>query len=149
MIFNPYHVVSFSIILFFSLILSIQDIKTLSANIFLQCFSIFCALASHLVFNRNGIWIYILSSIFSGAFYFVIRKITRNKLGPADVWFGFFQGIFLIPQMIAVCFVAESLTALCIVLIHRKTSFKPFPFIPFMSFGLIISYILQIIFFPA
>lgn len=149
MIFNLYHVVSFSIILFFSLILSIQDIKTLSANIFLQCFSIFCALTCHLVFNRNGIWIYILSSIFSGAFYFVIRKITRNKLGPADVRFGFFQGFFLIPQMLAVCFAAESLAALCIVLIYRKTSFKTFPFIPFMSFGLIISYILQIIFFPA
>ena len=149
MIFNLYHVVSFSIILFFSLILSIQDIKTLSANIFLQWVSIFCALIYHLIFNRTGMWIYILSSMITGTFYFAVRKITRNKLGPADVRFGFFQGFFLIPQMLAVCFAAESLAALCIVLIHRKTSFKTFPFIPFMSFGLIISYILHIIFFHA
>ena len=143
MIFNLYHVVSFSIILFFSLILSIQDIKTLSASVFLQWISIFCALICHLIFNRTGMWIYILSSMITGTFYFAVRKITRNKLGPADVWFGFFQGLFLIPKMLPFCLGIECFAALCVII--KKIGRQTFPFIPVMSIGLIFSFIAQFI----
>lgn len=147
MIFSLYNICSFCVVFFFSLILTIEDIKTLSANIYLQWISVFFALTCHLIFNRTGMWIFILSSMITGSFYFAVRKITKNKLGPADVWFGFFQGLFLIPQMIAVCFAAEVI--LTLIIMNKKIGHKAFPFIPFMAFGLITAYIIQIIFFTA
>ncbi|MCR4948243.1 MAG: hypothetical protein K6A15_03710 [Treponema sp.] len=141
---TTYLIVSFFIILIFSIILSVQDIKRMSVDIYIQWVSIFVALACHLIFARETMWIYILSSMFCGAFYFAVRKITKDKLGPADVWFGFFQGLFLIPKMIPVCFGIECLTALCV--INKRFGKVKFPFIPFMATGLIAAFLIQVIF---
>ena len=139
-----YTITSFSIILLFSLVLSIQDIKKLSVSIYIQWVSIFAALICHMIFNREGMWIYILSSMICGTFYFAVRKITKNNLGPADVWFGFFQGLFLVPKMIPVCFGIEVIVTLCV--INKRFGKERFAFIPFMSAGLIAAYIIQLIY---
>ena len=136
-----YTIISFSIILIFSIILSVQDIKKMTVSIYIQWASIFTALACHMIFNREGMWVYILSSMICGAFYFAVRKITKDKLGPADVWFGFFQGLFLNLQMIPFCFIIEDVIAL--IVINKKFGKKPFPFIPFMSIGLVACFIIQ------
>ena len=136
-----YTIISFSIILIFSIILSVQDIKKMTVSIYIQWASIFTALACHMIFNREGMWIYILSSMICGAFYFAVKKITKDKLGPADVWFGFFQGLFLNLQMIPFCFIIEDVIAL--IVINKKFGKKPFPFIPFMSIGLVACFIIQ------
>ena len=128
------------IILLFSLVLSVQDIKHGEVSVYIQWVSIFCALLCHLIFARTEMWIYIISSMLMGAFYFTVRKITREKLGPADVWFGFFQGLFLRPQIIPVCFGIECIVTLCVM--NKKAGRKTFPFIPFMSLGLIITYVI-------
>ena len=130
------------IILVFSLILSIQDIKRMEVGIFIQWLSIFCALGCHLIFARTEMWIYVLSSMIMGTFYFAVRKITKEKLGPADVWFGFFQGLFLTPVLIPVCLGAEVVAVL--VVVNKRFGYQKFAFIPYMSFGLIVSYLLQI-----
>ncbi len=114
----------------------------MEVGIYLQWASIFSALICHIIFARSKIWIYIISSMIFGSLYYIVRKITKGKLGPADVWFGFFQGLFLLPRMLAVCFAIESLTAL--IIINKKPGKNPFPFIPFMSAGLIISYLIQL-----
>lgn len=139
-----YTITSFSIILLFSLVLSIQDIKKLSVSIYIQWVSIFASLICHMIFNREGMWIYILSSMICGTFYFAVRKITKNNLGPADVWFGFFQGLFLVPKMIPVCFGIEVIVTLCV--INKRFGKERFAFIPFMSAGLIAAYIIQLIY---
>ncbi len=136
-----YQLVSLAIILIFSLILSIQDIKQMSVGLYIQWASVFAALTCHLIFARSEMWIYILSSMLLGAFYFLVRIITKNKLGPADVWFGFFQGLFLLPKMIPLCLASEVILALC--LLNKKIGKKPFPFIPYMSFGLLVGFIVQ------
>ena len=136
-----YTIFSFSIILIFSIILSVQDIKKMTVSIYIQWASIFTALACHMIFNREGMWIYILSSMICGTFYFAVKKITKDKLGPADVWFGFFQGLFLNLQMIPFCFIIEDVIAL--IVINKKFGKKPFPFIPFMSIGLVACFIIQ------
>lgn len=135
-----YQIISFSIILTFSLILSIQDIKHMSVKIYLIWLSILCAIICHLIFSRETIWLNILSSIIMGLFYFIVRKITKGKLGMADVWFGFFQGIFLSPILIPICLGIESIAAL--IIINKRFKKQRFPFIPFMSFGLIASYLI-------
>ena len=136
-----YTIFSFSTILIFSIILSVQDIKKMTVSIYIQWASIFTALACHMIFNREGMWVYILSSMICGAFYFAVKKITKDKLGPADVWFGFFQGLFLNLQMIPFCFIIEDVIAL--IVINKKFGKKPFPFIPFMSIGLVACFIIQ------
>ena len=112
----------------------------MTVNIYIQWASVFAALACHMIFNREGMWLYILSSMICGVFYFAVRKITKNKLGTGDVWFGFFQGLFLLPKMIPVCFGIECITALLVM--NKKIGRKTFPFIPFMSLGLIITYVI-------
>ena len=136
-----YQIISFSIILLFSLILSVQDARRMEVKVYIQWLAIFCALVCHLIFARSEIWIYILSGILMGAFYFAVRKITKNKLGTADVWFGIFQGLFLTPFLIPVCLGAEVVAVLIIV--NKRFGHQRFAFIPYMSFGLIISYLLQ------
>ena len=139
-----YSIISFSIILLFSIILSLQDIKKMTVSIYIQCTSIFSALACHLIFNREGMWLYILSSMICGVFYFAVRKITKNKLGTGDVWFGFFQGLFLIPKMIPLCFGIEVIVTFCV--INKRFGKVKFPFIPFMAAGLIAAFLIQMIF---
>lgn len=140
---SPYQIFLFVIALAFSLILSVQDIKKMAVSIYIQWIAIFFALACHLIFAREGMWLYILSSMFCGAFYFAVRKITRGKLGLADVCFGFFQGLFLVPKLLPLCFGIECLAVLCI--INRKIGKEKFPFIPFMSAGLIAAFIIQVV----
>lgn len=131
MTFSLYQIICFFIIVIFSLILSVQDIKKMVVGIYIQWVSIFTALVCHLIFAREVMWIYILSSMICGVFYFAVRKITKEKLGPADVWFGFFQGLFLVPKMLPLCFGIECLVTLCV--INKRFGKEKFPFIPFMS----------------
>ena len=86
-------------------------------------------------------WIFIISSMILGTLYFLIRKITKEKLGSADVWFGFFQGLFLHPIMLWVCLAIE--TVLALIVENKKIGHKKFPFIPYMSAGLIATYLIQ------
>ena len=118
-----------------------QDIKILAVGIYIQWASIFCALICHLIFARHEMWIFIISSMILGTLYFLIRKITKDKLGSADVWFGFFQGLFLHPVMLWVCLAIETLLALIVE--NKKIGHKKFPFIPYMSAGLICTYFIQ------
>jgi len=141
-----YHLVNLAIILVFSIILSIQDIKHMSVSLYIQWTSIFAALICQLIFFRSGIWIYIVSSMILGALYFAVRKITKNKLGPADILFGIFQGLFLKPKMIPLCLAAEVILAFCLVVIlNKRMEKKPFPFIPYMSFGLLVGFVVEIV----
>ena len=136
-----YQIVSLAIILLFSIILSVQDIKRLEVGIYIQWASIFCALICHIIFAREQMWIFIISSMILGTIYFAIRKITKNRLGPADVWFGFFQGLFLYPIMIWVCLAIE--TVLALVIENKKIGHKQFAFIPYMATGLIGAVLIQ------
>ena len=136
-----YLIVQFAIILLFSLILAIQDIKRMTVGLYIELTAIFSALVCQLIFARQSMWIFILSSILAGAFYFLVRIITKGKLGIADVWFGFFQGLFLLPKFLPLCFGLECLAVLC--LVNKKIGKKAFPFIPYMSFGLISAFIIQ------
>ena len=142
MISSLHLIISFCIILIFSLILSIQDIKHMEVGIYIQGTSVYAALLCHIVFARENIWLYIISSMIMGAIAFFIRKITKNKLGPADVWFAFFQGLFLRPFFLPFCILIQALSALIIE--NKKFGRKPFPFIPYMSLALIITFLLQL-----
>ena len=115
----------------------------MEVGIYIQWASIFCALICHIIFARYEIWIFIISSMILGTLYFSIRKITKDKLGPADVWFGFFQGLFLHPVMLWVCLAIE--TFLALIVENKKIGHKKFPFIPYMSAGLIATYIIQLL----
>ncbi|MCR5284451.1 MAG: prepilin peptidase [Treponema sp.] len=141
MISSLHLIVSFLIILIFSLILSIQDIKHMEVGIYIQWTSVYAALICHLILARESLWLFIISSMIMGAIAFFIRKITKNKLGPADVWFAFFQGLFLFPKFIPLCILIQALAALIIE--NKKFRKQSFPFIPYMSASLIISFLLQ------
>ena len=116
----------------------------MEVGVYIQWASIFCALICHIIFAREQMWIFIISSMILGTIYFAIRKITKNRLGPADVWFGFFQGLFLFPKYLWVCLVIE--TVLALIVENKKIGYKKFPFIPYMSVGLVGTYLIQLFF---
>jgi len=130
-----YKCFSLSVILIFSLILSIQDIRRQKVNLFIEWLAILTAFLLQIFLNQKNILPSILTSLAMGAFYFLVRKLTKNKLGMADVWFGFFQGLFLTPFLIPVCLGIEALTALLFFLI-KKNKTGPVPFLPFMAIAL-------------
>lgn len=137
-----YQLISFFIILLFSLIFSWQDIKAQKIKVWLLWLSILCAFICQLICMRRDVWIYILTGLLAGLFYFIVRKISKDRLGLADVWFGIFQGLFLPPLLLPFCFAIESAAAL---LLNKKISRERFAFIPYMSFGLILSYVIYLI----
>lgn len=102
----------------------------------------YAAIICHLIFNREGLWIYALSGLIAGFFYYAIRIITKRKLGIGDVYFGFFQGFCLPVIWLPACLIIEIITAL--IVINKKVGRVAFPFVPFMSLGLLGAYLLSV-----
>lgn len=139
-IMNFFTVFFLIIVIFFSIICSIQDLKQMSVNKILLIFANLSVAIFHLVYDLKTSWIYFLSAIIFGLFYFLVRKISKNKFGLGDVFFGIFQGFCLHPYLLSVCVFLEILSTLPF-LKHLK-KIKKFPFIPFMAFSLVITLVI-------
>lgn len=135
-----YTLILFIICIFFSTICSIQDIKENSVNNIFLVLANLSALLCHFIFNLKNTWIFLLSAFISGSFYFLIQKISKNKLGFADIIFGIFQGFFIPFSKFYICIFIELFSTLLFFLILGKK--KKLPFIPFMSFSVIVNFFL-------
>ena len=135
-----YFFILLSVIIFFSVILSIQDIRHKSVSLNLLWLSIIFALLCQIIFLGKKSLIFILTALGTFLLYFITRIITKKKLGMADLFFGIFQGLFLLPKFVPICIWLEVILAFCMNIKSRK---KNFAFIPYMAFALIISFILQ------
>lgn len=136
-----YFIVLLVIIIIFSAICSVQDFRTMmidNYSLWTACFSV---IICHLIFNRTGMWVYVFSSMIFGTFYYMIRLISKKKMGLGDVYFGFFQGLCIPFKLFPVCLAAEIILVLLVA--NKKLGKKQFPFVPFMSVGLLISYIIS------
>lgn len=101
------------------------------------------ALLNHVIFNRQDIFLYGLSTIIFAAVYFVVKILSKNKFGTGDVYFGIFQGITgILPKNIWICVSLETILALIFILIKKD---RKIPFIPFMALGMIITYFIGFI----
>jgi len=130
-----------SVIIVFSFFCSIQDLKHMEvSNYSLRC-ACLAVLILQIIFNYETFWIYVLSGVMTGFLYFVVRKVSKDKLGMADVYFGFFQGMCLPFSWIPVCIAVEIL--LVLIIINKKLKNQKFPFIPFMSAALIATFVFQ------
>lgn len=136
-----WRILVFLLILIFSGIASFQDIKEQKVWNFLIFGGIFFVFLINLLLNRENLLNLIFSSLVYGIFYFVVKLITKGKLGNADIYFGVFQGICLDVKLLPICVLVEVILAL--VILHKRLGYGYFAFIPFMSGGLIISYSLQ------
>lgn len=90
----------------------------------------------------------LIMAAITGLFYFFIRCITHGRLGRADVCFGLFQGAVLGNNLMAifVCLMIECVfSAVFFCIIGKKAEKQEIPFIPFMSFGLIISFLIYFV----
>lgn len=136
-----YFIILLGIIIIFSALCSVQDFRTMMINNYSLWAACFSVLICHLIFNRTGMWVYVLSSMIFGTFYYIIRFISKKKLGIGDVYFGFFQGLCIPLKLFPVCTAIEIILVLLVV--NKKIGRKQFPFVPFMSVGLLISYIIS------
>lgn len=128
-----------AIILIFSTVCSIQDIKRRRVNNFLCTAAIISQLIFNLIYASDVFFMYLITALIATALYFVVRQITHKKLGPADIFFAAFQALCLPPYAFFFC----TLISIASALIAGLTVFKKqkIPFIPFMATGLFLSYL--------
>lgn len=147
---------TYAVVVFvFSLACAEQDIKEKKVPDLVLICAVICGLILRCVFDIQNLCLSVLCGLGAGLFYFIVRLITRGRLGMADVLFGVFQGVILFPVSLFVCVLIECLSAagwfLILRLRHRDATGEKsgrIAFIPFMAIGLIISYLLSILLFP-
>lgn len=132
-----------AIILIFSVIASLQDIKEQKVWNLVIFGGIFAVFLMNLLLNRENLLIVLLSAFVYGSFYFVVKLVSKGKFGNADIYFGIFQGICLPVKMLPLCVFSEVILAL--IILNKRLKKGAFPFIPFMAIGLIICNFLQLI----
>lgn len=136
--------IQLSVILFFSILCSIQDIKSRRVNNFLSAAAIISQLILNLIFAPDDFFMYLITSLIASALYFAVRLISQKKLGPADIFFAAFQALCLPPYQFFFCTLISIVSALISGLtIYKK---QKIPFIPFMAMGLFLSYLFLILF---
>ena len=138
----------FAVIVFlFSLACADQDIKEKKVPNLVLISAIASGLVLRCVFDINNLWLSALCGTGAGLFYFLVRLITHGRLGIADVLFGVFQGLILFPLSLLICLLIEcSAAGACFLILKlRHKKLTRVPFIPFMAFGLIISYLISIL----
>ena len=137
-------IVELALVVLFSIICSVYDVRAKSVPVWLLVTGPASIAIFKLIFERpfNGWWL--ITAGVAGLFYFIVRQVTRGKLGMADVLFGVFQGMVLSSQHLLLCILIECGSAtLAFFIIHKRASGKSLPFIPFMAAGLLISYLIS------
>ncbi len=136
------------IVISFSIICSVQDIRGRRISNFILLFSILALVLLRFIFDFQDFWYSILCGMAAGLFYFIAQKLSVRRLGNADVIFGVFQGLILFPKWLFFCVMVECFfAAIFIFLFQIKNKNKvevQIPFIPFMASGLLISYFLYL-----
>ena len=124
----------FLISMFFSVLFSLQDLKNKKVSNILLWTGILVLIIFRIFYHFNYDWKSVLAAFCFGLFYFLVRLITKKKLGIADVYFGVFQGLCLDFRFYGICVLLEVLLAL--IIMNKKLKQGDFPFIPFMALSL-------------
>lgn len=126
-----------------SLLLSVFDVKFQKIPLIPVFCGIFLILICHFVFNLGKSYLFVLSGLLNFLIYFMVRKISGNKLGSGDVYFALFCGVIIKPLFLWLFMLFNVLFTLPF-FIKKSGSFK-LPFIPFMAAACCICLILTFI----
>lgn len=148
-----YFIINLIIIIASSLVLSLQDLKKYSYSYWILIVASWFVLISHLVFNFNESYLYLFRALVGFAFYYCIRRMSKDKLAWGDIFFGAFSA-FCLPNLVyfIISIFIELITAYLFILIldkkNKKINILPekLPFIPFMALALFLSYLIYFIF---
>lgn len=132
-----------AVILIFSVIASIQDIKEQKVWNLVIYGGILTVFLLNLLLNSKNLSAIVLSALVYGFFYICVKLISKGKFGNADIYFGIFQGICLSVKLLPLCVFLEVILAL--VILNKRLNRGDFPFIPFMAASLIICNLLRIV----
>lgn len=141
-----YHSVQLLIFTCFAIPASLIDIKRLKLPDYLTIPCFFAVIFTSIVMQRDIVLISIVSSFFTLLFCFTIKKTTRG-LGSGDIklilssaFITGFPGVLL--MLIISTFVPIVLYTLLLTMHKYKN--KPFAFGPYITFGTILTKIIQI-----
>lgn len=126
-----------------SLLLSVFDVKFQKIPLIPVFLGIFLILICHFVFNLGKIYLFVLSGLLNFLIYFMVRKISGNKLGSGDVYFALFCGLIIKPVFLWLFMICNIVFTIPF-FIKKSGSFK-LPFIPFMAAACCICLILTFI----
>lgn len=134
----------FFVVLVFSLIQTVEDLRTMKVTLWVQLVSIAVAFGLRMALDFRGCWEPLVAAIVFGAVYWLVRKLSGGKFGTADVLFGVFQGMCLELVALPVCLAVETgvgaLVFAVAALLKRGRAPAKVPFIPVMAVGLAVSY---------
>ena len=135
-------------ILIFAVLLSVYDIRNFSVPLWGLILGTVGLLVLRIIFYINTVYLYLISAAILTMIYFLVKLITRGKLGMGDILFGLFQGLGFRPQFIWICLAVEAVIGLIFFLIRHfhkgnSSNAKKMPFIPFMACGLLVSFLID------
>lgn len=116
-----------------SIILSIQDIKTMHVNAILVYIGCFLAILHTVVFQRNLILSRLIGAVCLFLIFYAVYKIKKG-LGFGDVLYSFYCGLIVgFPWCFVGCALSSFLGIIFICIRQKKE--KKIPFIPFLFLG--------------
>lgn len=136
------------IILFFSIICSIQDIKTKKVSNMILILSWIIMMIYLAVFELNQLPTALLRAFLILTLLFAGKLLSKGQLGTADILFGPFIGLSLSYIMALIAILISVLLSFGFIqIIKFKNHIKPteikISFIPFLSAGLLISFFIE------
>lgn len=131
------------IIMIYCFLCSVQDIRKLAVSNWLLYSGIAVVLSLRIIENWQNSPFFILSAILFFLFYLLVRRVTGNKFGMADVIFGLFQGLCVEIFLLPVCVLLEVILVFVVFNKKLKNRKMKIPFIPFMSVSLLITFGIQ------
>ncbi|MCF0241328.1 MAG: prepilin peptidase [Treponema sp.] len=138
-----YKILQWIIIVSISFVSSIQDLKKLKVNDYLLWCGFLLMLITHTVFIHDAILKYLLGSILLFFVFFIARLLSRKKLGLADLYFAAFSGLAFSWNYVWVYLMFASIIAgsfyTGFFISNRHWKNVKIPFIPFLSFALVIT----------
>jgi len=128
---------------------SFLDIKKRQVNLILIfIFSAGIFLLRTINYSIQKSWIYLLYGLIVFFFYLIIYFASRKNLGFGDVVFGFFTGLCIYKWQylwISILITVICLSVFLLIMKLKKINLQNFriPFIPFLSAGLILAFVLS------
>ena len=99
-------------------------------------------LALAMLVGRENYWVYLLSGVGSGSFFFILNRIRirgSEAMGMGDVKYAIFSGLFLgFPKVVVagyLAFVVGALVSVILLILKKNKKTDPIPFGPFLILG--------------
>lgn len=122
------------IFLLTSIPVCIYDIRTQKIPDAFTLLSFSLVTLYRVLFDRSGIWLYVLAAVLAPLFLTIIRFASKKGLGWGDVKYGAVCGMYAGPVLVFLGFFISAVLAVIVITIQRKwKSGNPIAYAPYLT----------------